>query len=248
MIRLKNEAEINKIKDSGNILYETLVGLKKLVAPGITTKELDTFAKDFIQKRGGQPAFLGYHGFPGSLCASVNNEVIHGIPGKRVLKEGDIIGLDLGVIYRGYVSDSAITLPVGKISKEAEELIKVTRECLSKAIEQAVYGKRIKDIAIAVYTHASRHGYGVVREYCGHGVGHEIHEEPQVSNYPGKGPNPRLRPGMVFAIEPMINIGDHRIDHLEDEWTVVTADHSLSAHFEHTVAIFEDKTEILTLP
>ena len=248
MIKLKNEEEIKGIKESGRILYDTLEELKKMVIPGVYTEELDTFTRDYLKKRNALPAFLGYHGFPGALCTSVNNEIIHGIPKKRKLKEGDIIGIDLGVVYRGFVSDSAVTLSVGKISQEASTLMKVTKECLEKAIEAAQFGNRIKDISRAVYTHASNHNYGIVREYCGHGVGFEVHEEPQVSNYPGNGPNPRLKPGMVFAIEPMINLGGSEIDHMDDGWTVITADGSISAHFEHTIAILKDRTEILTIP
>ncbi|MFW5769251.1 MAG: type I methionyl aminopeptidase [Spirochaetota bacterium] len=246
MIRLKNHDEIRRIKDSGSILAELLRELAKIVEPGITTLELDGFSRDFVERKGAKPAFLGHLDYPASLCTSVNNEVIHGIPKKRKLKSGDIIGLDFGVNYKGYISDAAVTLPVGKISDPAQQLMNTTREALELAVEAAREGGRIRDISTAVYTHARRAGFDVVREFCGHGVGFEVHEAPQIPNYIGRGPNPRLKEGMVLAIEPMINAGGSEIAILDDEWTVVTADGSLSAHFEHTVAITADGAEILT--
>lgn len=246
MIRLKNSDEIKRIKDSGRILAEMYREIGKLLAPGITTAELDRFARDFVEKRKGKPAFLGYMNYPASLCTSVNEEVIHGIPNKRKLKEGDILSLDFGVNYKGYISDSARTFPIGRISKEAQRLITVTEEALRLAIEAAVNGNRIRDISGAVFEKAGENGYGVVHEFCGHGVGFDVHEPPQIPNYIGRGRNPRIRPGMVLAIEPMINAGTGDIVILDDEWTVVTADGKLSAHAEHTVAIHEDGTEILT--
>jgi methionyl aminopeptidase len=207
---------------------------------------LDRFSRDFVEKRGANPAFLGHLDYPASLCASVNNEVIHGIPGKRKLKKGDIIGLDFGVNYKGYISDAAITLPVSQVSELAQRLMRRTEEALSLAIEATREGGRIRDISTAVYNHARSAGFDVVREFCGHGVGFEVHESPQIPNYIGKGPNPRLKQGMVLAIEPMINAGGSDIAILDDEWTVVTADGSLSAHFEHTLAITEEGVEILT--
>ncbi len=247
MIKLKSINEINGIRESCKFLAETHLEIEKLVDTGITTKELDSFARNFIEKRGGKPAFLNYMGYPASLCTSVNEVVIHGIPSNRKLKVGDIISLDLGISYKGFFSDAAVTLPVGKISKEAEKLIRITKESLFLAIEKAVIGNRIHDISRAVYAHAKNENYGVVRDFCGHGVGFSPHESPQVPNYVGSGPNPRIKKGMVLAIEPMINLGVDDVRVLEDEWTVLTMDNKLSAHWEHTVAVFEDHTEILTV-
>ena len=189
---------------------------------------------------------MGYMNYPASLCVSINNEVIHGIPGRRKLKEGDIVGLDVGIELNGYFSDTAITIGIGRISVERERLLKVTEQCLEKAIEQATAGNRVSDIGRAVYDHARANNYDVVRQYCGHGVGFSQHEDPQVPNYVSKGPNPRLKPGMVIAIEPMINQGSWQVEVLEDDWTVVTADGMDSAHFEHTIAISKNHTRILT--
>ncbi|MGO9413305.1 MAG: type I methionyl aminopeptidase [Spirochaetia bacterium] len=246
MIRLKNEKEIAGIRESGRLLSRTLEELKKLVGEGITTRELDAFARSSIESHGGRPWFLGYMNYPASLCVSINNEVIHGIPGSRRLRAGDIVSLDLGVDLNGYFSDAAITLPVGAISRKRETLLRVTRECLALAVEQAVAGNRIGDISRAVFDHAVGRSCGVVRDYCGHGVGFAPHEDPQVPNYVGGGPNPRLKEGMVLAIEPMINSGTGDVELLEDGWTVVTADGSDSAHFEHTVVVLKDRMEILT--
>jgi methionyl aminopeptidase len=247
MIRLKSETDINKIRASCDILSEAYAEIVKLVEPEITLLEIDGFTRDFIEKRGGKPAFLGYQGYPASVCISVNSVVIHGIPDKRKLKAGDIVSLDLGVDLDGYISDAACTLPVGPISEEAETLLRVTGECLLLGVEQARAGNRIKDISTAVYEHATEHGFGVVRQFCGHGVGFSLHEDPQIPNYIGPGPNPRLKNGMVLAIEPMINLGGDDVEILDDGWTVETIDHSLSAHFEHTVVVFRDHTEVLTL-
>ncbi len=246
MIRLKNEKEIAGIRESGRLLSRTLEELKKLVREGVATKELDFFARSYIESHGGKPWFLGYMNYPASLCVSVNNEVIHGIPGGRRLRAGDIVSLDLGVNLNGYFSDAAITLAVGPISRKRETLLRVTRECLALAVEQAVAGNRISDISRAVYDHAIGSSCGVVRDYCGHGVGFAPHEDPQVPNYVGGGPNPRLKEGMVLAIEPMINAGSGDVELLEDGWTVVTADGSDSAHFEHTVVVLKDRMDILT--
>ncbi len=246
MIKLKNAREISKIRDSCRLLAETCKELVGLVEVGITPLELDQFTRDHIEKRGGKPAFLGYQGYPASLCVSVNHVVIHGIPDKRRLKEGDIISLDLGIDLDGYISDAACTVPVGRISQSARMLLARTEECLYRGIEQAKVGNRIKDISAAVYGHARENDLGVVKQFCGHGVGFSLHEDPQIPNYVGPGPNPRLQSGMVLAIEPMINLGGDDVEVLDDGWTVETADHSLSAHFEHTVALFEDRTEILT--
>lgn len=246
MIRLKNDDEIKRIRESGRILAEMYREIEKLVAPGITTLELDKFAKYFVEGRGAKPAFLGYMDYPASLCASVNEEVIHGIPNKKPLKKGDIVSLDFGVDYRGYISDAAITLPVGEISGEARQLMDVTRSSLYSGIEKAAAGNRIRDISKTVFSIAASYNYGVVHEFCGHGVGFAVHEPPQIPNYVASGRNPRIRPGMVLAIEPMINVGTGDIVILDDEWTVVTADKKLSAHFEHTIAIYDDHTDILT--
>ncbi len=246
MLQLKSEKEIKKILEASQILAEILHACGDLAAPGITTGELDNFVRNSIIRRGAKPAFLGYMNYPASLCISINNEVIHGIPGRRKLKEGDIAGLDVGIELDGYFSDTAITIGVGRISAERERLLKVTRQCLEKAIEQATAGNRVSDIGRAVYNHARANNYDVVRQYCGHGVGFSQHEDPQVPNYLSTGPNPRLRPGMVIAIEPMINQGGWQVEVMEDDWTVVTADGLDSAHFEHTIAIFKDRTETLT--
>lgn len=247
MIRLKNREELEQIRASGALLAETFEVVRPLVIPGVTTSEIDAAAHRHITSAGGTPAFLGYRDFPASVCASLNNVVIHGIPGETVLVEGDILSLDLGVILNGYYSDSAKTFSVGKISKSATRLLEVTEECLARAITMVRPGYRIRDISRAVFEHADSLGYGVVHQYCGHGVGFELHEDPQVPNYLGKGPNPRLKPGMVLAIEPMLNAGTAEVNILADDWTVVTGDDGLSAHFEHTVAVTDSEPEILTL-
>ena len=246
MIKLKSESDIGKIRASCDILSETYREIVKMVDVGVSLLEIDSYTRDFIRKRGGKPAFLGYQGFPASICISVNSVVIHGIPDKRKVKAGDIVSLDLGVDLNGYISDAACTVPVGAISKEVETLLRVTRECLQLGIGQARAGNRVKDISSAVYDHADEHGFGVVRQFCGHGVGFSLHEDPQIPNYVGPGPNPRLKNGMVLAIEPMINLGSDEVEILDDGWTVETVDRSLSAHFEHTVAVFKEHTEILT--
>lgn len=248
MIRLKNAEQINGIRKSCHLLYKTFEHLKGEIKPGISTWDIDKIAEEFIRNGGGIPAFKGYGGFPGTVCTSNNESVIHGIPNKKyILNEGDLIGLDIGIILNGYVSDSAYTLAVGNITKEDEKLLRITEEALYKGIEQCKKGKRIKDIGKAITHHVAPHGYGIVYQYCGHGVGLDVHEEPQIfNNYPSSGPNPRIKPGMVLAIEPMITMGDPEVDVLDDDWTVVTSDGSKTAHFEHTVAVFEDHTEILT--
>lgn len=246
MIRLKNNEQLKGIRDSCALLSELFSILVPMVKPGVRTEELDDVARNFIEEHGGRPWFLGYEGYPASLCISVNEEVIHGIPGKRRLVEGDIVGLDCGIDLRGFFSDAAITVSVGKASEEAERLMRVTRECLDRAIAVIRPGARVHDISRAVFSHATAAGYGVVRQYCGHGVGFAEHEDPQIPNYVGSGPNPRLVPGMVLAIEPMINIGTGEVRVLADDWTVVTLDGSLSAHYEHTVAVVPDGVEVLT--
>jgi len=248
MIKLKNSKQIEGIRKSCRLLAQVYLKLIPQVGEGLTTAELDKIARELITSRGGRPAFLNYDGYPGALCTSVNHQVIHGIPGNYKLQNGDIISLDLGIELNGFFSDQAVTLPIGSVSPDAEKLMRVTSECLYRGIDAAREGNRVKDISRAVQAHASAHGFGVVREFCGHGVGLAVHEEPQIPNYVGPGPNPRLKAGMVVAIEPMINLGTDAVHVLDDGWTVETADHSLSAHFEHTVVILKGKTEILTLP
>jgi methionyl aminopeptidase len=248
MIILKSPREIEIMHEAGQIVYEVHQALAKAVVPGVTTGELDALAESLIRKAGGIPTFKGYHGFPASICASVNEEVVHGIPGKRKLQEGDVIAIDLGVTYKGYVGDSAYTHPVGNISPEARNLLDITRVALEKAIEQCYPGKRLGDIGHAVQAYAEAHGLGVVRDFVGHGVGASMHEDPQVPNFGTPGTGKELRPGMVIAIEPMVNAGTWEVKVLSDKWTVITADRRYSAHFEHTVAITEDGPVILTLP
>jgi methionyl aminopeptidase len=249
MIRLKNEKQINGIRTSCRLLSAMYKELIPQVVPGVRTIELDRWAQDWIKKNGGRPAFLGYgprdNPFPGALCISINNEVIHGIPSRRKILEGDLVSLDSGIELGGFISDRAVTVEAGRVSQAAHALNLVTRECLYKGIAAARAGDRLLQIARAVHGHAQSHGYGVVRQFCGHGVGLDVHEDPQVPNYP-HGPNPRMSGGFVIAIEPMINLGTGDVEILEDGWTVVTADDKLSAHWEHTVAIFQDHTEILT--
>jgi methionyl aminopeptidase len=246
MIRLKNAAELAKIREASAILSQTLEQLTGLIAEGITTGELDDFARSYVRQRGAEPAFLGYLNYPASLCVSINEEVIHGIPGKRRLRAGDIVGLDVGINLQGYFSDAAVTLPVGQVSEARQRLLRVARECLELGIAEAKAGNRISQVSEAIHRHASAHSFEVVRQYCGHGVGFAQHEEPQVPNYVSSGPNPRLKPGMVLALEPMINSGTWEVELLEDQWTVVTSDRSDSAHFEHTIAVLKDRTEVLT--
>lgn len=229
------------------MLAEVYAELIKSVDEGITTKELDKICHHLITSRGGKPAFLNYSGFPASICISMNEEVIHGIPSDRKVADGDIVSLDLGIDLNGYFSDSAISIPVGNVSAATKNLLKVTEASLFAGIDACKCGGRIKDISAAVFAVANKHNYGVVREFCGHGVGFEVHESPQIPNYVHPGPNPRIKKGMVLAIEPMINLGTEKVIVLDDDWTVVTADNKLSAHFEHTVAVFEDHTEILTI-
>ncbi|HUY10855.1 MAG TPA: type I methionyl aminopeptidase [Candidatus Dormibacteraeota bacterium] len=247
MIELKSAREIETIRRSGKITAAVLVELMAAVRPGITTRALDTIAERGIRARGGIPTFLGYHDFPASICASVNDEVVHGIPGERILSEGDLLSIDIGTTFEGFVSDSAVTVAVGSISSAAARLLAVTQESMMLGIEQMQVGNHVGDIGAAVQKHAQAHGYGVVRKLVGHGVGREMHEEPQVPNYGLPGTGPELRPGLVLAVEPMINEGSHQVKTLRDGWTVVTADGKLSAHFEHTIAVTHEGPRILTL-
>ena len=235
------------MRAAGRLVGQVLAALAAKVAPGVTTAELDAIAEGFIVDAGATPAFKGYHGYPATICASVNDEVIHGIPsGQRVLNPGDVISIDVGAKLNGYYGDSAVTLAVGPISEAAATLLRVTEESLYKAIEVVKPGSRISDIGHAVQKHVEAHGFSVVREFVGHGIGQEMHEEPQVPNYGEPGRGPRLAEGMVIAIEPMVNAGKPQVKVLSDGWTAVTRDHSLSAHFEHTVAVTADGPWILT--
>jgi len=237
MIILKTPDEVAVMAQASRIVAEALAVLKSAVKPGITTDELDRLAESEIRARGAVPAFKGYRNYPKTLCASVNEQVVHGIPSKRVLKEGDIIGLDLVAIVGGFYGDSAVTVAVGRIDEKSATLVRVTEESLSLAIEQARVGNRLSDISHAVQQHVEAAGYSVVTEFVGHGIGRQLHEEPQVPNYGRPGQGPRLQPGMVLAIEPMVNMGGSAVRVLDDRWTAVTVDGSLSAHFEHTIAI-----------
>ncbi len=235
------------MRAAGRLVGQVLTALAAKVTPGVTTAELDAIAEGLIVDAGAIPAFKGYHGYPATICASVNDEVIHGIPsGQRVLNAGDVISIDVGAKLNGYYGDSAVTLAVGPISEAAATLLRVTEESLYKAIEVVKPGSRISDIGHAVQKHVEAHGFSVVREFVGHGIGQEMHEEPQVPNYGEPGRGPRLAEGMVIAIEPMVNAGKPQVKVLSDGWTAVTRDHSLSAHFEHTVAVTADGPWILT--
>jgi methionyl aminopeptidase len=237
MIILKTPDEIALMAKASRVVAEALEVLKSAAKPGVTTDELDRLAEAEIRSRGALPAFKGYRNYPKTLCASVNEQVVHGIPSKRVLKDGDIVGLDLGAIVGGFYGDSAVTIAVGRIDEKAATLVRVTEESLSLAIQQARVGNRLSDISHAVQQHVETAGYSVVTEFVGHGIGRQLHEEPQVPNYGKPGQGPRLQPGMVLAIEPMVNMGGSAVRVLDDRWTAVTVDGSLSAHFEHTIAI-----------
>lgn len=246
MIILKSDRELAYMRDAGKIVAETLAELKKAVKPEVTTLELDRIAEEYITKRGAVPTFKGYNGFPGNICASVNEEVVHGIPGLRKLKNGDNVSIDVGALINGYNGDAAITVGVGQIDDEVQKLLDVTEKSLYQGIEKAISGNRLYDISHAIQTYSEKHGYGVVRDYVGHGIGRSMHEDPQVPNYGSPGRGPRLKSGMTLAIEPMINMGTPEVKTLNDNWTVVTLDGKRSAHFEHTIAITGDKPEILT--
>jgi len=246
MIVLKTERELEAMRQAGRIVAQALAEVEKAVRPGITLQELDRIAESLILQQGAKPAFKGLYGFPSTICASVNEAVVHGIPGNRRLKEGDIIGVDIGTWLDGYYGDMAKTIPVGKISSEAQELLKVTEEALYQGIEQAIEGNRLADISHAIQSYVEKHGFSVVRDFVGHGIGLKMHEAPQVPNFGKPGMGPRIRSGMTLAIEPMVNVGSYEVLTKEDGWTVITKDKSLSAHFEHTVAITPNGPEILT--
>lgn len=242
----KTEDEIGLLRESSLLVGKTLAEVAKMIKPGVTTLELDAVAEEFIRDNDAVPGFKGYGGFPNSLCTSVNAEVVHGIPNNRPLEEGDIVSVDCGVLKNGFYGDSAYTFAVGNISAEVEELLKVTKESLNLAIEKAIAGMRIGDIGYAVQNHAESHGYGVVRELVGHGLGKSLHESPEVPNYGRRGNGLKLREGLVLAIEPMINLGVKEVRQAEDGWTIVTADGLPSAHFEHDVVIRKGKAEVLS--
>jgi methionyl aminopeptidase len=251
MIRIKNEKQIDGIRKSCKMLSAMYRELIPQVKPGVQTIDIDKWVYDWIKKAGGRPVFLGYtikkKPYPASICISINEEVIHGIPSKRRIREGDLVSLDCGIELGGFISDQAISIEAGKVNRSVHDLNVVTLECLYRGIEAVREGDRLLQVSRAVEGHAKKMKYGVVREYCGHGTGLELHEDPQVPNYP-HGPNPKMNNGMVFAIEPMINLGGSDIEVLDDEWTVVTADGQVSAHWEHTIAVFNGRTEILTDP
>ncbi len=248
MIVCKSPAELDRMSAACALVADLLVELRRLVAPGVTTADLDAHAESRVRQAGGVPAFKGYHGFPATLCTSVNEEVIHGIPSRRALRDGDVVSIDVGVVLDGFYGDAAITVPVGQISDDAARLLRVTEESLYRGIEQVVIGARVTDIGAAVQRHVESAGYAVVREFVGHGVGTALHEEPQVPNYGPGGRGPRLTEGMTLAIEPMVAMGKAAVKVLGDGWTAVTKDRSLAAHFEHTVAVTADGPRIMTVP
>lgn len=247
MIVCKSDREIRYMKDAGRIVAQAHKEVEKALEPGVKTIVLDRIAEDVIIKSGARPAFKGYHGFPASICASVNEQVVHGIPGLRKLENGDIISIDIGAEINGYFGDSAVTLPVGNVSAEALDLIRTTEEALWAGISKAVSGNRLSDISHNIQSFVESRGYSVVRDYVGHGIGRQMHEDPQIPNFGNQGRGPRLRSGMTLAIEPMVNQGTYEVMTTGDRWTVVTRDMKLSAHFEHSIAITDKEPEILTM-
>lgn len=246
MIVLKTEHEIEMMARAGSLLESVMEELKGACRPGVRTIELDRVAERRIRAGGSRPGFLGYHGFPNSLCVSINDEAVHGIPGKRRIRDGDIVSLDLGLVLDGFWADMGCTVTVGRVSEEAERLVRVTEECLALAIQQARPGNRLYDISAAVQRHAEAHGFSVIRQFVGHGIGRQMHEEPQLPNFGQPGSGPELRPGMTLAIEPMVNEGLPDVYIKPDGWTVCTSDGALSAYFEHTVAVTRDGPRVLT--
>jgi methionyl aminopeptidase len=242
----KSDSEIENIRVSSLLVGKTLAEVASHLKPGITTGELDEIAESFIKKHGAEPSFKGYHGYKNSLCISVNEEIVHGIPGKRIIKDGDVVSIDCGVYLNGYHGDSAYTFPVGNVSEDVINLLKATKESLLFGIEKAIGGNRVGDISSAVQEFAESRGYGVVRELVGHGIGKKLHEKPEVPNYGKRGSGAQLKKGMAIAIEPMINMGSRHVRQMEDGWTIITQDRKPSAHFEHTIAITEGKAEILS--
>ena len=246
MIIGKSQKEIEKMRASGRLVGQVLQALRQLVGPGVTTLEVDVAADKMIRDAGAYPTFKGYNGFPFSICASVNEQIVHGFPSSYELQEGDIFSIDIGATLDGFVGDTATTIPVGRASEDRLKLIRVTDECLELAIEQCRAGKHLGDIGWAVQSHAEEHGYSVVRDYVGHGIGRRMHEDPQIPNYGKPGKGPKIKKGFVFAVEPMVNMGSYYTKTLKDGWTVVTVDGLPSAHAEHTIAITEDGPEVLT--
>jgi methionyl aminopeptidase len=247
VIVCRSQSEIEKLRRVNQLVARILGELRQMVAPGVTTHDIDALAERRVREAGAQPAFKGYHGYPATVCASVNEQVVHGIPSSRALVEGDIVSIDMGAKLDGFFGDCAVTVPVGEVSKEALALLRVTEEALFRGIEAVRPGARVSDIGAAVQKHVEAHGYSVVREFVGHGIGTSLHEDPQVANYGPGGTGPRLSEGMVLAIEPMVNAGEAAVKVLSDGWTAVTVDRSLSAHFEHSVVVTREGTEILTL-
>ena len=247
MIFIKNDLELDLMRKAGKIVAETLLLLEHEIKPGISTKELDAIAEQFITEQGAKPSFKGLYGFPATLCISVNNEVVHGIPGGYILKDGDIVSIDCGACLDGFHGDAARTFPVGNISEDASKLIKVTEQSFFEGIKFAQIGNRLTDISHAIQDHIEANGFSVVRDFVGHGIGRDLHEDPEVPNFGRPGRGPVLTKGMVLAIEPMVNVGTFKVRTLRNDWTVVTSDGSLSAHYENTVAILPDGPEVLTL-
>ncbi len=248
MIIVKKPAELEAMRIAARKTATILHKVAAKVAPGVTTRELDEYAAELAKKAEGRCAFYGYHGFSGHICSSVNEEVVHGVPGKRIIRDGDVVSIDFGLVYGGFVGDTALTVAAGQIAPEWQRLLDKTQECLQAAIAQAVEGNRLSDISNAVQVVAEAAGFSVVRDFVGHGIGRDMHEDPQIPNYGPPGRGPVLKAGMTFAIEPMINLGVHKTETLNDGWTVVTKDRLPSAHFEHTVAVGKEKAEILTIP
>ncbi len=247
MIIYKSQNEIREINKSNRIVAQVLSELAEMVKPGITTLELDRYAEKRAREMGAVPAFKGYRGYPASLCTSINEQIVHGIPSKRILKKGDILSLDFGVVMNGFYGDAAVTLPVGEISSLAAKLIAAVKESLFRGIKKAVPGNRISDISSSVQEYVEQQGFFVIRNFVGHGIGFSLHEEPQVPNFGTPGQGPRIKPGMVLAIEPMIAVGDWEVEILKDNWTAITKDRSLSAHYEHTIAVTADGPKILSV-
>jgi len=247
VILLKNQEDLNRMRKANLIVAEVLEELRACIKPGLTTAELDHVAEKYIRKRGGTPAFKGYRGYPATLCISINEEVVHGIPGPRTLKRGDIVSLDMGVLLEGYYGDAAITVGLGSVSPLAQKLMRVTEESLYAGIERAHVGNRLSDISVAIQNYVEAQGFSVVRDFVGHGIGRSLHEDPQIPNFFSPAAfNPRLKDGMVLALEPMVNQGTYKVRILQDGWTAVTQDGKLSAHFEHTIAITEAGPWILS--
>lgn len=248
MISVKSETELEKMRQASRIVAQVLAGLRERARPGASTASLDEWAERFIRRHGGVPSFKGYRGYPASVCISVDSEIVHGIPGERRLREGQIVSMDVGVIYEGYHGDATITVGIGEIDEVAARLLAVTEEALAAGIGAARGGRRLGDVSHAIQVVAESQGYGVVRDYVGHGIGKEMHEDPQIPNFGRAGRGPLLSPGMTLALEPMVTLGDYRTRVLDDMWTVVTADGNLAAHFEHTIAVTAGEAEVLTRP